>query len=205
MVSWIDSEGSFWMFAGFGLGNAFSNGGFLNDVWQFRGNNWTWVDGSTLLDQLNNYNAGQFSIGGRAYPYSAMISGSVVVFGGSSPANVRLSDLWQFNPPVPVTTGVATTGVVTTGVATTGASMTSNVPTTEPAMTGSATVQGATTGSFSSVAQPTSTQLFENATSSSGIRALLSSVKGRMLATLLLESLLASSLWLPSWLRLLCW
>jgi hypothetical protein len=46
-VSWTDSDGNFWLFGGEGCGEEPNGVGFLNDIWKWDGDNWTWVSGSS--------------------------------------------------------------------------------------------------------------------------------------------------------------
>src|SRR5579863_3795309 len=55
-VSWIDSSGNFWLFGGFGLDSG-GSGSSLNDLWKYNPttNQWTWVGGSNIVNQLGVY------------------------------------------------------------------------------------------------------------------------------------------------------
>jgi hypothetical protein len=64
--SWVDNEGSFWIFGGYGYTsnesntilsnciNIASSERYLNDVWRYDGN-WTWISGSNTGNQNGNY------------------------------------------------------------------------------------------------------------------------------------------------------
>jgi hypothetical protein len=43
-VTWADSKGNLWLFGGRGFG-VNDTSGYLNDLWKFDGNQWTWVSG----------------------------------------------------------------------------------------------------------------------------------------------------------------
>ena len=55
-VSWMDPNGSLWLFGGFGYDSARFHG-YLNDLWKFNpaSGQWTWVDGATAADQPGVY------------------------------------------------------------------------------------------------------------------------------------------------------
>jgi N-acetylneuraminic acid mutarotase len=48
-LTWIDSTGNLWLFGG--LGQA----GQHNDLWRFDGANWSWMSGSSSIDQVGVY------------------------------------------------------------------------------------------------------------------------------------------------------
>jgi hypothetical protein len=97
-VSWRDSTGNFWLFAGDGLD---SNGTQhdLNDLWKFDGTNWTWVSGSNLVQQPGVYGtkgvASPSNVPGARDSAVSWIdkSNNLWLFGGSG----RLNDLWKFD------------------------------------------------------------------------------------------------------------
>jgi len=105
-ISWIDGSGNLWLFGGDGYDSA-GNGGYLNDLWKFDGTNWTWMNGSNIVDQSGIYGtqgaAGSHAPGSR---YSAISwidgSGNLWLFGGygyDSAGNLGyLNDLWEFQP-----------------------------------------------------------------------------------------------------------
>jgi N-acetylneuraminic acid mutarotase len=55
-VSWIDSQGKFWLFGGFGYDSAASLGD-LNDLWRFNPatNEWAWMAGAKTVGQSGVY------------------------------------------------------------------------------------------------------------------------------------------------------
>jgi hypothetical protein len=46
-VSWTDPQGNFWLFGGIGIDSTGARGE-LNDLWRYRGGQWTWMAGSNL-------------------------------------------------------------------------------------------------------------------------------------------------------------
>lgn len=107
-VSWIDSNGNLWLFAGYGF-DASGNLGVLNDLWEFNSTTvqWTWMGGSSEVNQPGVYGTlGAFAAGnipaGRQKAASWIDSGgNLWLFGGSVAADGNssvLNDLWEFNP-----------------------------------------------------------------------------------------------------------
>jgi len=105
-VSWIESNGSLWLFGGAGFDSAGSEGD-LNDLWKFDGSNWTWVSGSNVISQHGVY-------GTKGTPSSSNIpgarftsvswtdkSGNLWLFSGigrdSTGTQGNLNDLWRFD------------------------------------------------------------------------------------------------------------
>jgi hypothetical protein len=102
-VSWMDSHGNFWVFGGHDfLGNQEH---YLNDLWKFDGQNWTWVSGSSLTNQSGVYGTkgvadGSNVPGGRKYTVSWVDSSdNLWLFGGQGYAGTLgfLNDLWKFD------------------------------------------------------------------------------------------------------------
>jgi hypothetical protein len=109
-VSWIDSNGNFWLFGGNGQD---APNGFLNDLWEFSPTTkmWTWMSGS---------NTGSTSEGNGVYGTQGVAassnvpgareaaaswsdsSGNLWLFGGSA-----LNDLWEFSPTTKMWTWVS--------------------------------------------------------------------------------------------------
>jgi hypothetical protein len=65
--SWVDNEGSFWIFGGEGRDGNEHNQidliiimqyslyfGYLNDLWRYKDGNWTWISGSNTRNQNGN-------------------------------------------------------------------------------------------------------------------------------------------------------
>lgn len=107
---WTDAEGNFWLFGGTGYTGQ-SNYGYLNDLWKYNPttNQWTWVNGTTLVDQKGIYgtlgtpaavNIPGARSGGVTWTDA---SGNFWLFGGTSISaasdGIYLNDLWKYNPP----------------------------------------------------------------------------------------------------------
>ena len=106
-VSWIDSNGNMWLFGGNGYDSTLSDGtGYLNDLWKFNGTNWTWVSGSSTMNQIGTYVAiGEAGTPGSRYGSVSWIdsSGNMWLFGGNgydstlSDGPGYLNDFWKFD------------------------------------------------------------------------------------------------------------
>ncbi len=108
-VSWVDPDGTFWIFGGL------LRSGLFNDLWRFDPATleWAWMSGSDVLDPRGIYgtkNVGDLMNfpGGRALPMSWRdASGRFWLFGGwgcdTDNNQGRLNDLWHFTrvPPLP--------------------------------------------------------------------------------------------------------
>ena len=106
-ISWIDLDGNFWFFGGYGYDSA-DTFGHLNDLWKFDGANWTWVSGSDTVDQGGIYGtkgtASSSNVPGSRYISISWIDldGNFWLFGGDgfdgvgSPSD-SLNDLWKFD------------------------------------------------------------------------------------------------------------
>ena len=97
--SWLDAGGNLWLFGGH------NNDGvtccFINDLWKFDGNNWTWVSGSTTNNAAGSY--GSLGVaapgnvpGARAGALSWSSGGNLWLFGGVSFSGA-FNDLWKFD------------------------------------------------------------------------------------------------------------
>ena len=105
-INWIDSTGNLWLSSGFGF-NATTQG-YLNDVWKFDGNNWTWVSGSNGVNQNGVYGTKGIAAAGNIFgsrwsPVSWVDgSGNHWLFGGygydSAGTSGRLNDMWRTQP-----------------------------------------------------------------------------------------------------------
>lgn len=109
-ASWTDAAGNMWLFGGLGFDNTTPYPGILNDLWRYNpsANQWTWMGGTTLLDQNGIYGtlgvpAASNLPGGR---YSgrgvADASGNFWLFGGfgydAATNNAgELNDMWRYN------------------------------------------------------------------------------------------------------------
>lgn len=113
-VGWIDHNGNFWLFGGYGFDSA-GHVAFLNDVWEFNPSTgeWAWMNGSTLFSPTAPEAQGVY--GTLQTPASGNVPGSRVgaqgwtdrqgnlwMFGGvgydSTNTQGMLNDLWAFNP-----------------------------------------------------------------------------------------------------------
>jgi|SRR5580700_6360269 hypothetical protein len=96
-VGWIDSSGSLWLFGG-----ASSAGtGLLNDLWKYSNGQWTWMSGSSQVNQPGTYGNGSMP-GARGNPVSWVdSSGNFWLFGGegfdSTGNEDFLNDLWKYS------------------------------------------------------------------------------------------------------------
>jgi len=117
-VSWVDSNGNFWLFGGatFDLSSELAQlGYYLNDLWEFNPNtgNWAWMGGSTTTLAEGQGLPGVYGIlqvpapanmpGSRSGAESWTDSkGNLWMFGGQGFDSVGtsgvLNDLWEFNP-----------------------------------------------------------------------------------------------------------
>lgn len=105
-VSWSDSAGNLWLFGGFGLDSAGSNG-MLNDLWKYSAGQWTWISGSNLVNQSGAYGTQGVPAPGNApgARYSAVSwtdsSGNLWLFGGTGNGSTGqsgfLNDLWKYS------------------------------------------------------------------------------------------------------------
>jgi N-acetylneuraminic acid mutarotase len=107
-VAWVDSQGSFWLFGGFGYDSAASADQYLNDLWKYSNGQWAWVGGSNVANQKGVY-------GNKGTPAAANIpgargnsrswtdpSGNAWLFGGSGydstgTLGADLNDLWEYS------------------------------------------------------------------------------------------------------------
>jgi N-acetylneuraminic acid mutarotase len=140
--SWVDANGNFWLFGGYGQPSPTSGVGALNDLWEFNptSNQWTWVSGGSSLAQPGVYGtlgAGSTANvpGARQMAFSwTDASGNLWLFGGigydSTGYYQYLNDLWEFSPTSKTWTWMSgsnrTNGAGTWG--TLGAPATANVP-----------------------------------------------------------------------------
>jgi len=103
-VSWTDASGNLWLFGGYGLDSGGTEG-YLNDLWRFDGQYWTWIAGSDIADQKGIYsdaNPANNVPGGRETAVSWIDkSGNLWLFGGhgwdSAMSLGYLNDLWRFD------------------------------------------------------------------------------------------------------------
>ena len=102
-VSWTDNTGSLWLFGGSGYDSQ-GMAGYLNDLWKFDGNNWSWMTGSSDVGQAGSKSIPASSnVPGARYGAvsSADKRGNLWLFGGrgldSLGTDCSLNDLWKFD------------------------------------------------------------------------------------------------------------
>jgi N-acetylneuraminic acid mutarotase len=107
-MSWIDMNGNFWLFGGYNLSGSGQPTAF-NDLWEFSGGQWTWVAGSSTVNQTATYGT-QGTAASTNEPGSRWAAASwadtdasghsrLWLFGGQgfdATANGSLGDLWMF-------------------------------------------------------------------------------------------------------------
>lgn len=116
-MSWIDKDGNFWLFGGQGNdsnGIFCSNSGgpcFLNDLWKYSGGEWTWMAGSSLVNEPGTYGTKGIAApdnipGARLMAVSWKdTAGNVWLLGGRGFDSTNgaytvygdLNDLWKFS------------------------------------------------------------------------------------------------------------
>ncbi len=105
LAAWADSNGNFWVFGGDGYD---SNGkaDYLNDLWEYTGGEWIWINGSNVVDQTGSYGSEKVASstnvpGSRLEPMAwTGASGALWLFGGSPGPNGPFhlfNDLWKFD------------------------------------------------------------------------------------------------------------
>ena len=105
--SWVDHNGNFWLFGGYGSGSS-SGSGYFNDLWEFNPNSnpitWSWKIASTIGHPLGAYN-GPGNLGIPMVRSNAASwtdnSGKLWLFGGTyedSQGTHYLNDMWMFDP-----------------------------------------------------------------------------------------------------------
>ncbi len=105
-LTWVDAEGNFWLFGGFGFDSTGTRG-YLNDLWKYSAGQWTWVSGSQYVNQSGSYGTlgtpGPSNVPGGRYYSSSWLGkdGSFWLYGGagfdSSGQVGYLSDLWKYS------------------------------------------------------------------------------------------------------------
>ncbi|HUA16662.1 MAG TPA: hypothetical protein VMG31_15315 [Verrucomicrobiae bacterium] len=105
-MAWTDSAGNAWLFGGSAYFTS-TSAGFANDLWKYRGGEWTWVSGSNSPNQISSYGTeGTLSPGnapGSRFFLNGWIdaSGNLWLFGGYgqvSGTTGNLNDLWMYMP-----------------------------------------------------------------------------------------------------------
>ena len=105
-ITWVDVNGNFWLFGGFGY-DATGTSGYLNDLWKFDGSNWTWVSGSNVVTKNGIYGskgvAAASNVPGSRSNAVTWVdgSGNLWLFGGVGNDSLgfteMLNDLWKFD------------------------------------------------------------------------------------------------------------
>jgi len=104
-ASWRDSSGNLWVFGGWGAQT--SGNGAQNDLWKYDGSNWTWMTGSSSVNQTGVWGtlgvASSSTTPSARYEVNATSdgSGNGILFGGigydGSTQSGHLNDLWKFD------------------------------------------------------------------------------------------------------------
>lgn len=105
-VSWTDDQGNLWLFGGNGFGA--STLGDLNDLWEYTGGQWIWINGSNQAGQLGSYGSLGVPVPGNvpgarnwAAGWSDQ-SGNLWMFGGDDSLAIahggKFNDLWEYQP-----------------------------------------------------------------------------------------------------------
>jgi hypothetical protein len=106
-VGWTDASGNLWLFGGWGY-DIDGNQGFLNDLWKYGGGQWTWVNGSNLVNANGTYGTkGTASPGNTPGARIGAVgwtdaSGNFWLFSGLGMGSsgflaVSLNDLWKYS------------------------------------------------------------------------------------------------------------
>lgn len=107
--SWVDANGNFWLFGGFGVDSQ-GNSGLLNDLWQYSpgANAWTWMGGADTSAGAGTYGtqgvaAAANNPGAReATAVWSDRAGQLWLFGGltadAQGNQAQLNDLWKYQP-----------------------------------------------------------------------------------------------------------
>lgn len=108
-VSWLDPQGDFWLFGGYGFDSAGTKSR-LNDLWKYDPATleWTWVSGSDTGGQTGTYGtlgtADPLNVPGGRYLALSWIDpqGILWLFGGEGIDSAgdlgNLNDLWKYDP-----------------------------------------------------------------------------------------------------------
>jgi N-acetylneuraminic acid mutarotase len=104
-ASWIDSSGNFYVFGGYNLSPSGQPDAF-NDLWKFSSGQWTWLSGSSTVNQTAVYGvqgtAAAANVPGARWSSASWIdaAGRLWLFGGEgydTTADGTLGDLWQYS------------------------------------------------------------------------------------------------------------
>ncbi|HEX4052263.1 MAG TPA: hypothetical protein VHY19_15440 [Steroidobacteraceae bacterium] len=105
-VTWKDSSGDIWLFGGGGY-DAVGTNGLLNDLWKYSEDQWTWMGGSNLANQIGSYGT-QGTLTGGDIPAArgqavawTDAAGNFWLFGGEGYRSAGkigyLNDLWKYS------------------------------------------------------------------------------------------------------------
>jgi len=103
-AAWIDKSSNFWLFGGFDLDSK-GNPAALNDLWEFKAGQWTWVSGANVANQVATYGVqgvgAATNVPGARWSSAAWSdhNGNLWLFGGQgydSSGNGSLGDLWEY-------------------------------------------------------------------------------------------------------------
>ena len=104
--SWVDSAGDLWLFGGDGYDVNGTNGA-LNDLWKYSSGQWTWMEGSNVVNRTGVYGT-QGTAAANNTPGARQMgvawtdaSGNAWLFGGNgygATSSVgELNDLWKYS------------------------------------------------------------------------------------------------------------
>jgi hypothetical protein len=103
-VTWTDTTGNLWLFGGYGYDSRRIKG-YLNDLWKYSGGEWTWENGSSLVDKPGVYGTQGTPAPGNV-PGARQdavswkdASGNFWLFGGYGFGSTlgELNDLWRYS------------------------------------------------------------------------------------------------------------
>lgn len=98
-ASWTDAAGNLWLFGGYSVTSPSDE---LNDLWRYSAGEWTWMSGSSGVNQVGVYGtSGNPAPGNVPGARSQAVSwtdttGNLWLFGGDN--GYFLNDLWKYEP-----------------------------------------------------------------------------------------------------------
>ena len=104
VISWTDTAGNFWLFGG----TSSQSGPYFNDLWKYSDGQWTWMSGSSSVNQPANYgvqgvaasgNTPGARVGGNGWTDAG---GDLWLFGGYfhdpvTGSNDLYNDVWKYS------------------------------------------------------------------------------------------------------------